>query len=146
MYSLVKPPLIVPEATGVGQAFVEDLKRQYDRIYEREVFSQREKTYTNKLGFSTNRATKIQLIENGQKLFQSKWVKLRDEQIVSELTTFVWSDEAKRQGAGAPHPFHDDRVMGTLLAFWDLKPNNQKVRNILENRQKTPTKIEYQYQ
>lgn len=146
MYSTVRKPLMIPEATGVGQALIEELKKQYERIYEREVFSKREKKTIDKLGFYTNYATKIQLIENMNKLFQSRWPKLRDEAVVNELTTFMWSDEAKKQGAGAPHPFHDDRVMGTMLAYWGLKPVTFKERNILENRQKTPTTIKYQYQ
>jgi hypothetical protein len=146
MYSLLKKPLVIPEATGVGQAFIEDLKRQYDNIYEREIFSKRESKTIDKLGFYTNYASKIQLIENMNKLFQARWPKLRDEGIVSELTTFVWSDSAKRLGAGAPPPFHDDRVMGMMLAYWGLKPVSMKERTLLDNRQKTNTKIRYEYE
>jgi hypothetical protein len=145
MYSKVRKPLIIPEATGVGQALIEDLKKQYERIYEREVFSKREKKTIDKLGFYTNYATKIQLIENMGKLFQSKWPKLRDRAILEEIRAFVWSDEAKKQGAGAPHPYHDDRVMAMMLAFYGLKPRTFKERNILENRQERPTTIKYEY-
>jgi len=145
MYSKLKKPLVVPEATGVGQAFIEDLKRQYDNIYEREVFSKRESKTIDKLGFYTNYATKIQLIENFQQLLQSKWPKLRDEAILSEIQAFVWSDSAKEKGAGAPPPYHDDLVMATMLAYWNLKPVSFKKRNILENSQKTPSKVQYAY-
>lgn len=145
MYSKVRMPLVIPEATGIGQALIEDLKKQYDRIYEREVFSKREKKHIDKLGFSTNYQTKIQLIENMQKLFQSKWPKLRDEKIIDELTTYMWSDEAQKKGAGAPSGFHDDRVMGTMLAYWGLKPTTFKERNILENRQEVPKAVKYIY-
>ena len=31
----------------------------------------------------------------------------------------MWSDEAKKQGAGAKQGFHDDRIIATLLAFWE---------------------------
>lgn len=146
MYDKLKKPLIIPEATGIGQALVEDLKKQYDRIYEREVFSKRESKKIDKLGFSTNYATKLQLIENMNKLFQSNWPKLRDAAIIDEMRSFVWANEAKKQGAGAPHPFHDDRVMATMLAYWNLKPVNNKERNILENRQKPAPIIQYQYE
>jgi hypothetical protein len=146
MYNRIKKPLVIPEATGIGQALVEDLKKQYDNIYEREVFSKRESKKIDKLGFYTNYATKMQLIENMNKLFQSNWPKLRDEQILEEMRSFVWANEAKKQGAGAPHSFHDDRVMATMLAYWNLKPINHKQRNILENRQETITKVKYEYQ
>lgn len=146
MYSTVKPPLIIPEATGVGQALVEDLKKQYDHIYEREVFSKRENKTVDKLGFYTNYATKIQLIEGMTKLFQARWPKILDAEIQGEMQTFIWSDEANRKGAGAQDNYHDDLLMGTMLAYWGLKPVSFKARNILENRQKTPSKITYQYQ
>lgn len=145
LYSKSKKPLIIPEATGVGQALIEDLKKQYDHIYEREVFSKREQKTIDKLGFYTNYATKIQLIENMQKLFQAHWPKLRDKNLVEEFRSFIWSDEGKKQGAGAPHPYHDDLLMATLLAYWGLKPVTFRERNILENRQKTQSKVEYPY-
>jgi hypothetical protein len=145
MYSVLKKPKIVPEATGVGQALIEDLKKQYDNIYERQVFSKRETRVIDKLGFYTNYASKIQLIDNMQKLFQAKWPKLHEKEILNEMMTFIWSDEAKKQGAGAQTSFHDDRVMAMMLAYWDLKPTSYKERNILENRQKPQSKITYQY-
>ena len=145
MFSKGKKPLVIPEATGVGQAFIEDLKKQYDNIYEREVFSKRENKTMDKLGFYTSYATKIQLIDNMQKLFQANWPKLRDADVVREIPAFQWSDEAKRQGAGAPPPYHDDRVMAMMLAYWKLKPISLKEKNILENSQNQPKKITYQY-
>lgn len=145
MYSVYKKPKVIPEATGIGQAFIEDLKKHYDNIYEREVFSKREAKTIDKLGFYTNYASKIQLIENMQSLYQARWPKLRDKDIIEEKRAFIWSDEAKKQGAGAPPPYHDDRVMATMLAFWGLKAVNQKKKNILENRQKRPQRITYQY-
>jgi len=145
MYSKYKKPLIIPEVTGIGQALIEDLKKQWDKIYEREVFSKRENRKIDKLGFSTNHATKLQLIENMTKLFHSKWPKLRDKAIMSEIEAFVWMDEAKMKGAGAPHPYHDDRVMAMMLAYWDLKSVNLKKRNVLENSVKTPSKVQYLY-
>lgn len=145
MYGDNKKPLMIPEATGVGQALIEDLKKQYDHLYEREVFSKREQKTIDKLGFYTNYATKIQLIENMSSLFQSKWPKIRDKAILDEIQAFQWTDEAKKQGAGAPPPYHDDLVMATMLAFWGLKPISLKKRNVLENRQKTPATIKYEY-
>ncbi len=145
MYSKLKKPLVIPEATGIGQAFIEDLKKQWDHIYERETFNKRENRSIDKLGFSTSYQTKIQLIENMQKLFQVRFPKLHDRELIEEIRSFIWADEAKLKGAGAPPPYHDDRVMGMLLAYWNVKPLNLKQKNILENSQKTPTKIRYEY-
>ncbi len=146
LYSKLKKPLVIPEATGVGQAFIEDLKRNYDHIYEREVFSKRESKTIDKLGFYTNYSSKIQLIDNMNRLYQAKWPKLRDMEIVEEKRAFIWSDEAKKQGAGAPAPYHDDRVMATMLAYWNLRPISTKRRNILENGQPTVRTVKYSYE
>lgn len=146
MYTTEKKPLIIPEATGVGQALVEDLKKQYDHIYEREVFSKRENKTVDKLGFYTNYATKIQLIDGMTKLFQARWPKLLNKEIQDEMQTFTWTDEANKKGAGAQDNYHDDMLMATMLAYWGLKPVTYKQRNVLENSQKPAARITYQYQ
>lgn len=149
MYSKLKKPMVVPEATGIGQAFVEDLKKQWTNIYEREVFSKRERKEIDKLGFYTNYATKLQLIENMKKLFESRWPKVREAEILNEMKVFTYTNEAKKQGAGAPHGYHDDRVMGMMLAFWNVKYVPLREKNLLDrdvNRQKKGSKIKYQYQ
>lgn len=147
MYSLVKKPLIIPEATGVGQALVESLKKVYDKIYEREVFNQRDRQTTKKLGFYTNYATKIQLIENFKVLSQKKFPKVRDQAYVDELKTFVYTDEAAQKGAGAQRGFHDDRVMSMLLAYWNVEAKSIREKNLLDRitRQNKRKMVEYKY-
>lgn len=148
MYSLKNMPLIVPEATGVGQALVELLKKHYSKIYEREVFSQREKKRTKKLGFYTNYSTKEQLLENMKSLFSRKLIKIREREALEEMKTFIYTDEVKRQGAGAQSGYHDDRVMALCLAFWDVKPITATDDNILSRKslQKKKSVVQYQYQ
>jgi hypothetical protein len=147
MYSLYKQPLVIPEATGVGQAFVEALKRVYSRIYEREVFNQRERKTTKKLGFYTNYATKTQLIENFKSLIAKKFPKIRDKEVIDETQTFIYTDEAQMQGAGAQKGFHDDQVMATLLAYWGVAPKTQREESMWDrlNRQTRKKVIKYNY-
>jgi PBSX family phage terminase large subunit len=145
MYSQWKKPLIIPESTGAGQALIELLKPKYERIYEREVFNQREKKEINKLGFSTNYASKKLLIEHMIELFQQKIPTLRDHYIVEEMNTFIYSDEVKQKGAGAQNNFHDDRLMATMLAFWPIKAAQRpkkKLGNILD-RQNDKNMVKY---
>lgn len=147
MYSLVKKPLIVPESQGGGTAVIEHLKKLgYERIYEREVFNQREKRSTKKLGFHTNHASKTQLIEHLNELFKKRFPKIRDLQTLEEMKTFIYSDEAHLKGAGAQTGFHDDRVMSLLLAYWNIEAKTPKERNILERvGQKKKSVVQYQY-
>lgn len=147
MYSLEKKPLIVPEATGIGQALVESLKLVYDNIYEREVFNQREQKNTKKLGFYTNYATKSQLVEATKELFHKGFPKLRDAKLVDELKTFVYTDEASEKGAGAQSGYHDDRIMAMMLAYWNIKPVTVREKSILDRlgKVKKGARIKYQY-
>jgi hypothetical protein len=121
MYSLKNEPLVIPEVTGVGQAFVEEFKKIYSNIYIREVFNHRENKKTKKIGFFTNFSTKTQLIEHMRNLFDKKFPKIKDKKTLDELRTFIYSDEAAQKGAGAQRGYHDDRVMGKLLSYWNIE-------------------------
>lgn len=120
MYSLVEQPLMVPEATGVGQALVEALRPVYEKIYIREVYAGITEKQTKKLGFYTTHATKTQLIENMKTLFQKGFPKIYDREAVNEMKTFIYTDSALEKGAGAQQGYHDDRIMGLMLAYWDV--------------------------
>lgn len=147
MYSTLKKPLVVPEATGVGQAFVEGLKKVYDKIYEREIFNQREQKSTKKLGFYTNHGTKTHLIENMVALFDKKFPKIRDKRTVEEMKTFIYSDEADKKGAGAQNGYHDDNIMATMLAFWNIKAVTAREKSLLDrlNAPKQKKVVKYMY-
>ncbi len=148
MYSLLRKPLVIPEATGVGQAFVESLKKVYDKIYEREVFNQRERKHSKKLGFYTNFATKTQLIENFKTLAGKKFPKIRDKEVIDEAQTFVYSDGVSQQGAGAQNGYHDDQLMATFLAYWGIAAPTLREKSLLsrihgQNKKKV---IKYMYE
>lgn len=147
LYSRSRKPLVVPEATGVGQAFIEGIKKVYERIYEREVFNQRDKKTTKKLGFHTNFASKVQLIEHMKSLFHRRFPRVRDQKIVSEMQTFIYSDEAQLRGAGAQSGYHDDLIMASMLAYWNVMPVTVREQNLLDrsNRQKKQSTVKYAY-
>lgn len=120
MYSLKEKPIIVPEAND--NTAVELLKPLYEEIYVREVYSAIQDKKTSKLGFYTTHATKTQLIENMKALFQNGFPKIYDEETVDEMNKFIYTDSAKEKGAGAQKGYHDDRVMGMMLAYWKVPP------------------------
>lgn len=148
MYSLKSKPLVVPESQGGGVAVIESLKKIYPKIYEREVFNQREKKATKKLGFHTNYASKTQLIENMKELLQKKFPKIRDQEYINEMKTFIYQNDVMRKGAGAQSGYHDDRIMGLMLAFWNVQPITPRERGLLstlKNRHQTAT-VKYVYE
>lgn len=123
MYSALSMPLIVPESVGAGLALVEALRPVYDNIYIREQTGTKYgDKKTTKLGFYTNFKTKTLLIENMKKLFSVGFPKILDGDAVEELKTFIYTNSALAQGAGAQNGYHDDRIMGMMLAYWDVPP------------------------
>lgn len=122
IYSTVTNPLVIPERNGVGQSYIEALRRKYDKIYiERRVNTIAKKRITEKLGWHTSYSSKMQLIDNFKTLLSKGFPKIYDEQTINEFKVFNYTDEASSQGASAPKGMHDDAVMSTLLAFWGVE-------------------------
>ena len=146
MYSMIDKPMIVCEVQGGGQTVIEEIRRVYDKIYEREVFNHRENKSTNKLGFHTNYATKLQLIEHFKDLLQKRFVKLSDKRVLDEMATFVWTDEAKKRGAGAQNNYHDDSIMGIMMAYWRVEPQSYREKKMQKELQQRKSVVQYQYE
>lgn len=146
MYSIVEPPLVIPEANGVGAAFIDHLKVRYDKIYIRETYNQRENKRTNKLGWNTSVSSKALLIEHTKMLFDRQFPKIRNKDINDEFMRFEYSNEAAKRGAGAKAGSHDDMVMATLLAYYDIQPPTKQETVLTKQLQSNTTqKKNYQY-
>lgn len=138
LYSKLDKPLIVPEATGVGQALIEGLRPLWDKIYVRELSGGTMEKTVRKLGFYTNFANKNLLIENMKELFQKGFPKIYDEDAVNEMNKFIYTDEARQLGAGAQTGYHDDRIMSLMLAFWNVPAVYQEDPAIIHRRNWKP--------
>jgi len=112
---------VVLEINGSGLATLSKLKDlSYENIWMREEFDKIAKVITKKLGWRTTHASKPLLISHYLELLNKGFVKLRDEQTLQEMKTYVYSDEARKRGMGAERGFFDDRITATMLAYWDL--------------------------
>lgn len=140
-YKYRKPKVILEVNDKAGGALLENIKDL--NIYRRQVFEYKETESTEKLGFKTNHQTKRMLIDNFQQLMQVGFPKIFDARTIDEFQQFVWSDDAKHQGAAAQKGFHDDDVMSTLLAFWEFTP--KRVDHWLANEKKPIKKKKFQY-
>ena len=111
--------VVVPEMNSIGTALVNRL-RSYDdiRIFRREEYDKVSRKIMEKLGWRTSRSTKPLLVSRFQELLRLRDPKIYSSRTVEEFKSFIWTDEAKKQGMGAKTGFHDDRVIATLLAFW----------------------------
>lgn len=119
------PLMIIPEMNSIGLSVVNRLNREpsdYFRIYRREEFDKKTGVKSEKEGWRTTRASKPLLITRFQELLRLKDPKVRSATTLEQFKSFVWTDEAKQAGAGAEAGFHDDRVIATLLAFFEKGP------------------------
>lgn len=129
MYSLKHKPLLVIETNASGTAVIESVKKQYDNLYEREIFNYREQKKLKKLGFQTNFASKELLISNYNLLLSKKYVKIRDRNTLEEMKVFIYSDDSQQKGAGAQRGYHDDNVIATMLSCFNVKPKEEVIRD-----------------
>jgi len=141
LYYKYHKPLIVPESNSSGTALIREIRDL--RIYRRRQLEYKTDIETEKLGFRTSWDSKSQLIDHFQKLLRSKIPKIHDEKTIEQMKSFMWSNEATKQGAGAARGFHDDDVMSTLLAFWDFNP--ERVEQIQVAQTKPVPKRRFQY-
>jgi len=72
------------------------------------------------LGWKTSFSTKPLLVDNFLKMLREGLIKIRAEEIINEMSTFVYSDDAKRKGMGAQEGFHDDSIISCMLAIWRM--------------------------
>lgn len=141
LYYKYHKPLIIPESNSSGTALIREIRDL--RIYRRKHTEYKTDIETEKLGFRMSWDSKSQIIDHFQKLLRDKIPKIYDKKTIEEMKTFVWSNEATHQGAGAVRGFHDDDVMSTLLAFWDFTPH--KSEEMMVARQTAPKKRSFQY-
>ena len=141
LYYKYRKPLIVPESNAAGAALIREIRDL--RVYRRRQHDYKHDRETEKLGFRMSASSKQELIDHFIKLLRKKIPKIYDKKTIDEMGTFVWSNEAKQQGAGAARSFHDDDVISTMLAYWDFNP--QKVQDMRVAQAEPPKRKRFQY-
>jgi hypothetical protein len=136
-----KPQIVLEVNDKAGGALLENIKDL--NVYRRQVFDYKDKRTIEKLGFKTNHQTKTMLISNFQDLLRKRFPQIFDAKTKKEFGTFVWSDEAREQGAGAQRGYHDDDVMSTLLAFWEMSPTKTEQFQVKETRPTRTRSFQY---
>lgn len=142
LYYKYKKPLIIPESNSAGAALIREIRDL--KVYRRKQLEYKEDRETEKLGFRMSSDTKAQLIQHFQALLRDKRVKIYDPKTTEEMKTFLWSDQASMQGAGAARGFHDDDVMSTLLAYFEHNP--EKILEVQAAKATPAPTRRFQYQ
>lgn len=125
LYWKYRKPLIIPERNSAGAALIREIRDL--NVYREKKTQYKTDQETERLGFRTSWDSKQELINHFQKLLRNNIPKIMDKKTIEEMKTFVWSNEATNQGAGAQLGFHDDDIMSTMLAYWDWTPQKSEV-------------------
>lgn len=140
LYYKYNKPLIIPES-NTGAALIREIRDL--KVYRRKRTDERFDIETEKLGFRMSWESKQQLIDHFQALLRRGVPKVFDPRTTQEMRSFMWSDEATRQGAGASSGFHDDDVISTMLAFWDWNPQKSEALLAAQTRPTYVKKFRY---
>lgn len=112
--------LVIPEMNTMGLVIVNEMREHDDvQMYRREEFDKTTGKKLEKYGWRTTSATKPLLISRFQEHLRVNRPRIYDRETVAQFRSFVYTDEAWKNGMGAEEGFHDDRVIALLLAFWE---------------------------
>jgi hypothetical protein len=109
--------LIVPERSGIGQALVDKLVNDwgYHNVYRESDPVSVKYHRGRRYGWATSAGTRQWLLEELAHLVHTNALDIPDSRIVSELGTFVYTDDEGKHAAAADSS-HDDLVFGLALA------------------------------
>lgn len=141
LYYKFHKPLIIPESNAAGTALIREIRDL--NVYREKRLQYKTDIETERLGFRTSWDTKQQLITHFQGLLRRQAVKIYDRKTIEEMKSFLWSNEASQQGAGAAKGFHDDDIISTMLAFWDMTPEKAIEIRAAQSRPVTRRRPQY---
>lgn len=141
LYYKYKKPLIIPESNAAGAALIREIRDL--KVYTRKQTEYKYDKETERLGFRMTSDSKQLLIAHFQGLLRERKIKIYDPKTTEEMKSFMWSNEATQQGAGAARGFHDDDVMSTMLAYWEFNP--ERTQEIQAARATPPPVRRFQY-
>lgn len=130
--SLYNKAKIIPEANAMGVStiarIINDL--HYTNVYIRQKFNHLDNTFDNEWGFYTSRKTRPILINTLRNLISNSELKLYDLDTIVEFLNFVFLIKNNVVRMDAAPGMHDDTVMSTGLAVFDIDPEEELIKNI----------------
>lgn len=106
--------LAVIESNNHGYAVLDELKTLYTNIYKRQVFDEKTKSESKKLGFKTDAHTRDLILDELEELLMDCCVKINSATLQKELFTFIVNEDGKRIAKSGQH---DDTIMASAIAL-----------------------------
>jgi len=110
---------VVIESNNHGHAVIDAVKDKYPlhKIYKRTSYDERINKTSKKLGFQTNQATKIDLVNNSRALVNQGTAVIASGECIRECMTYIFNDQGR---PNATPGCHDDCVIAMALALWGI--------------------------
>jgi len=118
---LFNDALAVVEINNHGLAVINALKGEYSNLYQRTVFDKVTNTKRKKLGWKTTQTTKPLMVDDFIAGLRDEEIGLSSTATVSQMMTFVHTNESNRHGMGAESGQKDDALISAMLAWQGLK-------------------------
>ncbi len=113
--------LAVVEINNHGLAVINALKGEYTNLYQRTTFDKATNTKRKELGWKTSQVTKPLMVDDFIAGLRDDDIGLSSQTTVSQMMTFVHTNESNRYGMGAESGQKDDALISAMLAWQGLK-------------------------
>ena len=118
---LFNDALAIVEINNHGLAVINALKGEYSNLYQRTVFDKQTNTKRKELGWKTSQTTKPLMVDDFIAGLRDEDIGLSSQTTVSQMMTFVHTNESSRYGMGAESGQKDDALISAMLAWQGLK-------------------------
>jgi len=127
--------ILCPEVNASGLSVLNEFRRLgYKNLYSRKEYENIDKKFIYKLGWRTTSKTRPLLINELHKIIRERQLRMHSNDILNELTTFVYNDAGKAEALSG---CHDDLVIALGIAMWchqELSLSNPPQKKVLKTR------------
>lgn len=113
--------IIVPEINAHGIAVLNELQKLgYPNIFRQRYYDHVSRQWSRRLGWKTTRMTKPLMVDEFIQGLREEEIGLSSAATVSQMLSFVHTDESGRHGMGAETGQKDDALISAMLAWQGL--------------------------
>ncbi|MBI3274092.1 MAG: hypothetical protein HYZ69_03015 [Candidatus Colwellbacteria bacterium] len=114
--------MVVVEINGHGIAVINELMRLgYPNIVHQKYFDHTLNEWTSRLGWKTTKVSKPIMVDEFIRGLREEEIGLSSTIILSQMMTFVHTDEAEKHSMGAESGQKDDSLISAMLAWQGFK-------------------------
>ena len=107
--------LLAPEMNNHGHAVLAVIKQEWSNIFTRQIEEERADEFTQKIGWHSNRKTKIKMLDDFVAAYREDSIKIYDIELLREMMSLVTEEDGDIKLGGK------DRVVSACIALQAIK-------------------------